>query len=97
MGKKLSEVEIGRYGRDGFVCPIEAFRPDQAHGYLDRLEAFEQRDGKQFGKGHNFKPHLLFTWVDEIVHHPARARRGGRFDRPRHPALSPVALAEKPA
>ncbi len=71
MGKKLSEVEIGRYGRDGFVCPIEAFRPDQAHGYLDRLEAFEQRDGKQFGKGHNFKPHLLFTWVDEIVHHPA--------------------------
>jgi len=22
-------------------------------------------------RGHNFKPHLLFTWVDEIVHHPA--------------------------
>jgi hypothetical protein len=47
MGKKLSEDEIGRYGRDGFVCPVEAFSPDQAHGYLDRLEAFEQRDGKQ--------------------------------------------------
>src|SRR5712671_2400244 len=71
MGKKLSEDEIGRYGRDGFVCPVEAFRPDQAHGYLDRLESFEHDDGRQFGKGHNFKPHLLFTWVDEIVHHPA--------------------------
>jgi len=71
MGKKLSEDEIARYERDGFVCPVEAFRPDEARLYLDRLEAFEQRDGKQFGKGHNFKPHLLFTWVDEIVHHPA--------------------------
>ena len=22
-------------------------------------------------RGHNFKPHLLFPWVDEIVHAPA--------------------------
>ena len=21
-------------------------------------------------RGHNFKPHLLFPWVDEIVHAP---------------------------
>jgi hypothetical protein len=71
MGKKLSDSEIARYERDGFVFPVEAFGPEEARGYLDRLESFEREDGRQFGKGHNLKPHLLFTWVDEIVHHPA--------------------------
>ena len=71
MGKKLSDSEIARYERDGFVFPVDAFSRDEARGYLDRLESFERDDGRQFGKGHNFKPHLLFTWVDEIVHHPA--------------------------
>jgi hypothetical protein len=71
MGKKLSDSEIARYERDGFVFPVDAFSRDEARSNLDRLESFERDDGRQFGKGHNFKPHLLFTWVDEIVHHPA--------------------------
>jgi non-heme Fe2+,alpha-ketoglutarate-dependent halogenase len=71
MGKKLTEEQIARYGRDGFVSPVDAFSRDEARGYLDRLESFERQDGRQFAKGRNLKPHLLFTWVDEIVHHPA--------------------------
>ena len=71
MGKKLSEAQIAQYERDGFVFPVDAFSPDQAGRYLQCLEDFERRQGQDFGKGHNFKPHLLFTWVDEIVHHPA--------------------------
>jgi non-heme Fe2+,alpha-ketoglutarate-dependent halogenase len=71
MGKVLSEADIARYHRDGFLSPIDAFSPDEAREFRDRLEAFERRDGKQFGKGHNFKPHLLFPWVDALVRHPA--------------------------
>jgi non-heme Fe2+,alpha-ketoglutarate-dependent halogenase len=71
MSKKLTDAEVARYERDGFVFPVAAFGPEEARGYLDRLESFERDEGRQFGKGHNFKPHLLFTWVDEIVHHPA--------------------------
>ncbi len=71
MGKRLSAAEVARYQRDGFLFPVDAFRPDEAGRYLDQLEGFERRDGRDFGKGHNFKPHLLFSWVDEIVHHPA--------------------------
>jgi non-heme Fe2+,alpha-ketoglutarate-dependent halogenase len=75
MGKKLSTAQIEQYQRDGFVFPVDAFTPAQALAYRQRLEAFEQAQGTQIGKGHskghNFKPHLLFTWVDEIVHHPA--------------------------
>jgi ectoine hydroxylase-related dioxygenase (phytanoyl-CoA dioxygenase family) len=71
MGKRLSEAEVARYERDGFLFPVDAFSRDAARRYLDQLESFEREAGQQFGKGHNFKPHLLFRWVDEIVHHPA--------------------------
>jgi hypothetical protein len=36
LGKKLSDEEIARYERDGFVFPVEAFSPTEADGYLDR-------------------------------------------------------------
>jgi non-heme Fe2+,alpha-ketoglutarate-dependent halogenase len=71
MGKRLTDAQIAQYHRDGFLSPIDAFSPEAARGFRDRLEAFERRDGQQFGKGHNFKPHLLFPWVDALVRHPA--------------------------
>jgi non-heme Fe2+,alpha-ketoglutarate-dependent halogenase len=71
MGKKLSDSEVERYGRDGLLFPVDAFSAAEARHYRDCLEAFEREQGRELGKGHNFKPHLLFRWVDEIVHHPA--------------------------
>jgi non-heme Fe2+,alpha-ketoglutarate-dependent halogenase len=71
MGKKLTEAQIERYHRDGFVYPIDAFAAEEARRYRRAMEEFEVAQGRELTKGHNFKPHLLFTWVDEIVHHPA--------------------------
>jgi non-haem Fe2+, alpha-ketoglutarate-dependent halogenase len=71
MGKKLTLEQIARYEQDGFLFPVDAFGAEEARHYLGQLEAFERHEARQFGKGHNFKPHLLFRWVDEIVHHPA--------------------------
>src|SRR5204863_7489266 len=70
MGKKLTEAQIERYHRDGFVYPIDAFAAEEARRYRRAMEEFETDQGRELTKGHNFKPHLLFTWVDEIVHHP---------------------------
>jgi phytanoyl-CoA dioxygenase PhyH len=70
VGKKLTEAQIERYHRDGFVYPIDAFSAEEALRYRRAMEAFEAAQGQQLTRGHNFKPHLLFTWVDEIVHHP---------------------------
>jgi hypothetical protein len=70
MGKRLTDVQVAQYHRDGFLFPIDAFDPDEARGFRDRLEDFERRDGRRFGRGHNFKPHLLFPWVDALVRHP---------------------------
>jgi hypothetical protein len=71
MGKRLSKSEIARYRRDGFLFPVDVFSPEQAKHYRECLESLEREGGRGLGKGYNFKPHLLFTWVDEIVHHPA--------------------------
>ena len=70
MGRKLTDAQIDQYNRDGFVYPVDAFGAEQAWRYREAMENFEAAH-TEFTKGHNFKPHLLFTWVDEIVHHPA--------------------------
>ena len=110
MGKSLSDAEIAGYHRDGFLCPIDVFSPEEARGFRDRLEGFEERDGRQFGKGHNFKPHLLFPWVDALVRHPAvldpvediigpdigsSTSRSGR-NRPATPGLCQLAPGARP-
>ncbi|WP_395714325.1 phytanoyl-CoA dioxygenase family protein [Reyranella sp.] len=71
MTRKLSAEQVAGYARDGYVSPIDAFSPAQARAWRDRLEAFERAEGQKMTRGHNFKPHLLFPWVDEIVHSPA--------------------------
>jgi non-heme Fe2+,alpha-ketoglutarate-dependent halogenase len=70
MGKKLTDAQIAGYERDGFICPVEAFSTAQARQWREHLEDFERREGQKMSRGHNFKPHLLFPWVDEIVHAP---------------------------
>jgi hypothetical protein len=70
MAKKLSPEQIAQYERDGFICPVEGFASARANGWRNKLEAFEHAEGQKLTRGHNFKPHLLFPWVDEIVRAP---------------------------
>ena len=70
MPKKLSAEQIAGYERDGYICPVDAFSADRARVWRERLEEFERAEGRKMTRGHNFKPHLLFPWVDEIVHAP---------------------------
>jgi non-heme Fe2+,alpha-ketoglutarate-dependent halogenase len=68
--RKLTPGQVAQYERDGFICPVDAFSDACARGWLDKLEAFERAEDQKLTRGHNFKPHLLFPWVDEIVHAP---------------------------
>jgi non-haem Fe2+, alpha-ketoglutarate-dependent halogenase len=72
MPKQLTQTQIDQYHRDGFAFPFDAFSGAEARRYRDKMETFEAAHGSLTkGRGFNFKPHLLFTWVDEIVRHPA--------------------------
>jgi non-heme Fe2+,alpha-ketoglutarate-dependent halogenase len=70
MSKKLTPDQIAQYERDGYICPVDAFSPERAAAWHEQLQAFERAEGQKMTRGHNFKPHLLFPWVDEIVHAP---------------------------
>jgi non-heme Fe2+,alpha-ketoglutarate-dependent halogenase len=73
MTKRLTQAEIASVENDGFVAPIRAFSSERAWDYRAALEAYEtsvaDRPADEVLRTlSRFKPHLLFTWLDEICH-----------------------------
>jgi non-haem Fe2+, alpha-ketoglutarate-dependent halogenase len=71
----LSDADIARFRRDGVLFPVRVLTRDEAAWYRGRLEAFEAAEsGRSRAELHHqayrFKPHLLFTWLDELIHRP---------------------------
>jgi ectoine hydroxylase-related dioxygenase (phytanoyl-CoA dioxygenase family) len=71
MPKLISEEALKSYRREGFYAPVRVFTADEARDFRRRLEAHEARSGAPLQGKWRVKTHLLFTWVDQIVHHPA--------------------------
>jgi len=69
--KALSSAAVERYQRDGFYFPVPVLTPDEARECRRRLEAVEAANGGQLGGELRQKPHLLFTWLADLVRHPA--------------------------
>ncbi len=58
------------YERDGYFLPIQVISPTEARGCRSRLEAFEADHGV-LSDTYRFKSYLLWTWLDELIRHPA--------------------------
>ncbi|MBX9945190.1 MAG: phytanoyl-CoA dioxygenase family protein [Reyranella sp.] len=71
MPKVLSDTEVARYRRDGFHFPVRALSAAEARAYRDRLEAQERAMGGPLAGEMRHKVHLLFTWANQLVRHPA--------------------------
>ena len=69
--KALSSAAVERYRRDGFYFPVPVLTPDEARECRRRLEVVEAATGGQLGGELRQKPHLLFTWLADLVRHPA--------------------------
>jgi ectoine hydroxylase-related dioxygenase (phytanoyl-CoA dioxygenase family) len=67
----LSASAVERYRRDGFYFPIRVLAPDGALDYRRRLEAVEAAHGGRLDAELRQKPHLLFTWLADLVRYPA--------------------------
>ena len=66
----LSNEDIAKYGRDGYYFPIDILTPEEAGEYRKRLEDYEARSGGPLQGAMRHKPHLLFTWLDDLIRHP---------------------------
>jgi non-haem Fe2+, alpha-ketoglutarate-dependent halogenase len=70
MPKQLSSAAVAAYHRDGYYFPVPALSPAEVAYFRGRLEEHEERTGAPLQGNWRHKAHLIFTWVDELVHHP---------------------------
>lgn len=68
--KVLSAAETARFGDTGYHFPVPVLSRDEIADYRNRLEAVERASGGPLKGQMRNKPHLLFTWADQIVRHP---------------------------
>ncbi len=69
--KVLTREQIERYAQDGYLFPVPALTRREADEARATLEAFEAEHGGAWPRHVHHKPHLLLTWVDGLVRHPA--------------------------
>ncbi len=67
MPKALTDQQVIRYRRDGFLFPVRVMDDAVAAGYRAQLEAFEAKQGAPVSGALRNKSHLLFRWVDEVM------------------------------
>lgn len=70
MSKMLSSAAIDTFRRDGYYFPVPVLTPTEVARYRNCLEQHEAETGAPLQGNWRHKAHLLFTWVDELVHHP---------------------------
>lgn len=68
----LTEEQVTRYRRDGFLYPVPALEPAETARYRRALEAYETQAGEPLSRDSNYriKPHLLGLWANDLVRHP---------------------------
>ena len=68
--KVLTPAQVEAFRRDGYHFPVRALSTDEALSYRRRLEQSEAMLGGPLRGALRSKPHLLFTWANELIRHP---------------------------
>jgi non-haem Fe2+, alpha-ketoglutarate-dependent halogenase len=66
----LTRQEVQEFSERGYYFPKRVLTSSEAAAYRTRLETFERSQGGPLSGALRNKPHLLFTWIDELVRHP---------------------------
>jgi hypothetical protein len=70
MSKTLYEAAIRQYNDYGYYAPVRVLSAAEALDLREKLETFEAGAGPLAGRIRQ-KSHLLFTWLADLVRHPA--------------------------
>jgi hypothetical protein len=71
MGKRLAPSAIAQYQRDGYYFPVPVLSSEEARQYRAWLEGVERDLGGPLRGVYRIKPHLLLTWLADLVRLPA--------------------------
>ena len=67
--KSLTEAAMRQYRDCGYYAPVPVLTRAEANELRRKLEAFEANSGGMQGAARH-KPHLLFTWLNDLIRHP---------------------------
>jgi hypothetical protein len=70
MPRGLSPDQIAHYRREGFVFPVDVLDAGEVAERRADLEAFEARHGGKLPPTERSKAHLVFGWIDALIHDP---------------------------
>jgi non-haem Fe2+, alpha-ketoglutarate-dependent halogenase len=68
--KLLTPEAVAQYRREGFYFPVRVMPEAEAVAVRRQLEVYEAKSGGPLKGSMRHKPHLLFTWLWDLVHHP---------------------------
>ena len=66
----LAQQDTDSFAERGYHFPTRVLSAGVALRYRQLLEAFETSQGGPLSGQLRNKPHLLFTWIDELIRHP---------------------------
>ena len=67
MGKALNRDQLGAYQQRGFLFPLPVLSDSEAATLRARLEDLELQHEGRLPARINRKPHLLLTWLNELI------------------------------
>ncbi len=67
---KLTQSQLKGYIEKGYSYPHRVLSLEEAKYYRQKLEAHEAEHGLIMKSSYKNKPHLVFTWVWELIHNP---------------------------
>lgn len=65
----LSKEDLSHYQEQGYLSPIRVLSDAEVSTYRTKLEAIEA-GGTEQANHLKFKPHLVFTFLDDLIRHP---------------------------
>ncbi len=69
--KRLSEAAVRQYREQGYYAPVRVMPKGDAAQLRHALESYEAEAGGPLAGPLRHKSHLLFTWLADLVRHPA--------------------------
>lgn len=70
MPKRLRQEAVEHYEKAGYFFPVRVLSETEAAATRKKLESAEASLSDKLKGAMRHKPHLLFTWLDEVVRNP---------------------------